>query len=247
MPADVLSFTPLDCRREILEGRAALAIGLETGPQAAPLPLGPGAMHGAESSSESSPSEPVQRAEGIRLGMAHLPGSTRVYDRMHEQFTTFPAERPHFVALGGFAGLCVAVARAAESTDAAWDLASHLTASESRPTTFPPPLGGPVSQPQTSDAAAFAGRELRPDEQAQWMHAVAATLGSEQYVSELPVVARARFRAALTKELGPVFVGQAEPRGALRAAATAWRGIVEEIGIEKVRRSYRDGLGAIGS
>jgi hypothetical protein len=245
MPSDVLSFTPLDCRREILAGRAALAIGLETGPQAAPLPLGPAAIHAAESSSEPS-SQTVERTEGIRLGVAHLPGSTRVYDRMHEQFATFPAERPHFVALGGFAGLCVAVARSAESTDAAWDLASHLTM-DNLPTTFPPPLGGPVTQPQTNDAAAFAGRELRPDEQAQWMHAVAATLGSEQYVSELSVIARARFRAALTKELGPVLEGKTEPQDALRAAAAAWQAIVEEIGIEKVRRSYRDGLGAIGS
>jgi ABC-type glycerol-3-phosphate transport system substrate-binding protein len=227
-----------------------MAIGMETGPEGLPLPLGPRAATDITEGDSKKPADPIERVEGIRLGVAHLPGGTRVYDRSHEEFTAFPADRPHFVALGGFAGLGVVVAgsaaRSGASVDAAWDLAEHLTGDD-RPTTFPPPLGSPVDEPQTSDAAAFAGRQLRPDEQARWMDAVAATLGNADYESELPIIGRQRFRAALTRELGPVLEGDARPADALRNAAEAWRSIVDQIGVEKVQKSCRDGLGAVGS
>ena len=229
----VANYTPSDCRRELLAGRAAIGIALESGPENQPLPFGPGS---------SMTKTPDERADGIELVIEPLPGSVRVFDQSKSAFQEYPEDRPHRVTLTGFAGLGVAVSKSAANSQAAWDLALQLTAKDLSQT-FPPPLCSPVRESQADTPATYAGQVLRPEEQGAWLNAVRSGLSSDQCIAELPVIGRERFRDVLSTELATVLEGDENVKDVLNRVAAEWRSITEELGQEAVRKSYRRGLG----
>ncbi|WP_166820804.1 ABC transporter substrate-binding protein [Thalassoroseus pseudoceratinae] len=230
---DVVTYSPEDCRRELLAGRAAIGIALESGPNETPLPFGP-----KGSTSETA----IERAEGIELTIEPLPGSARVYDQSKSAFQEFPEDRPHRVTLTGFAGSGVAVSKTAANSQAAWDLALQLS-SKDVSQTFPPPLCSPVRESQADMPAIYAGSLLRPEEQGAWMNAVRTSLSSDQCITELPLIERDRYRKVLSLELIAMFEGDATPQEVLQRVAGEWQSITESLGQEVVRKSYRRGLG----
>ncbi len=229
----VNEYSPSDCRRELLAGRAAIGIALESGPEGQPLPFGPGS-----STMEISD----ERADGIELVVEPLPGSVRVYDQSKSAFQEFSEDRVHRVTLTGFAGLGVAVSKSAANSQAAWDLALQLTAKDLSQT-FPPPFCSPVRESQAGSPATYSGQSLRPEEQGTWLNAVRSGLSSDQCISELPVIGRERFREVLSTELAAVLESDENAQEILKRVAAEWRVITEELGQDAVRKSYRRGLG----
>ena len=252
MPPDVLSYSPADCRRELLASRAAIGIAFETGPAAADFPLGPGGWQDTDTDasdpggSAGAAGRPrgFERAEAIAIGIVPLPGAIEVYNH-----TTGAWERPrgeslNRVPLAGFAGLCAGVSADGppEARRAACKLLARLTVDEFA-SAFPPEITTLCRGSQTDTPSRWAGEMLTGEEADAYVAAVSESLRSPLLVAEIPVVGRERFRQALTTGLDSALSGQQSPADALAATADRWREITAEIGIDAVRNSYRGSLG----
>ena len=250
MPPEVLSYSPADCRRELLAGRAAIGIAFETEPAAAGFPLGPGGWEDTDASEPGGSGGAAgdrhgfERAEAIAIGIAPLPGAIEVYNH-----TTGAWEQPrddglNRVPLAGFAGLCAGVSAdgTLEARRAACKLLARLTVDEFA-SAFPPEVTTLCRASQTDTPSRWAGEMLTGEEADAYVAAVSESLRSPLLVAEIPVVGREHFRQALTEALDSALIGQQSPADALAATAERWREITAEIGIDAVRNSYRASLG----
>ena len=244
MPKEATRYTPADCRRELLAGRAALAVAFETGPGNPALPFGPAGTRVSEAAGQEKPESIATRPESMHVGFCRLPGVREVYNRSTADWETPPDGHLNYVTLTGFGGLCAAVSAhvTPRQAEAAWNLLARLSL-DNLETAFPGATKSPCRDVQLGTAAPWTGSELAEDEKFSYLDAVHQSLRDTRLVAELPVVGRAKFRAALSEQIGNVLAGKAEPAAALEAAAERWRKIIAEIGVEKVRDSYRRSLG----
>jgi len=118
MPEAVRSYSPADCRRLILAGRAAMAVTFEPGPRPGQVPFAPGPS--------VSTAEAVERPGEIQIGFARLPGVREVFDPNRRSWETLRTGRVHAVSLVGFAGLGAAVGAGHDEPIAARDLLELL-------------------------------------------------------------------------------------------------------------------------
>lgn len=243
LPEQVRGYGPDDCRRELVAGRAALAIAFETGPQEAPVPFGPT----VDGSSGPPPADRPARPDDLAAGFVRLPGADQVYSLTTRTWTAPQNEGANRATLTGFAGFCAGVSPGAgqsspEGRQAAWNLLTVLTA-EQRDTAIPPELLSPCRQSQLPEAGQWVGPALVASEAEQYVQAVAASLHDTNLVAELPVIGRERFRQALTKALTGVLSGEQTPQAALEQTASKWQEIAAELGRIRVLNSYRQSLG----
>src|SRR6202040_901505 len=107
LSADSIKLSPADCRRLILSGKAAMAISLEPG---RPDP------------------RPIERAPGVSLLLARLPGARQVFDRRANSWETLPDGEVNHATLAPVGGLAMAVAKSTptERSEAAWHLVNFL-------------------------------------------------------------------------------------------------------------------------
>jgi multiple sugar transport system substrate-binding protein len=236
MPRDVLGYDVPACRREILAGRAALAVAYETGPENPALPFEP--------RNPTKPEADSSRPQGLALGFCRLPGSPEIYNPTLQAWEPAPDEGAHQVTLTGFAGLAAGVLSQGSpaSRQAAWNLLTSLTMDPST-ASFPPGALSPCRESQLLQPDSWVGRDLGPSGSGRYLDAVGKSLRDRRQVAELPVIAREEFRQALTASLGHVLNGDSDPHAALTEAAQAWAKIAEQHGTEKVRDSYRRSLG----
>lgn len=226
---DCLKYSPWDCRAEILAGRAALAITLESSENSVRLPFGP-AGEGK-----------TARKDGITLGFAPLPGSLESFNPSRNDWETLVA--PQQVTLTGFAGLAVGVRKGEEpSTIAAWNLVARLWGTDLS-ATHPEGTVSLFRESQLADAQRWVGRELKGNEPGAYASAVSTSLRDARVVLELPVLHRDEFLAALTRGLTAFLETPGEPRAALTKVATEWSALIEKVGADKIRDSYRHSLG----
>jgi len=225
MPADVRNYSPADCRRELLAGRAALAIAFES-----PAP-------------HETPSPP-QRPDGMAVGVTRLPGAKEVYNRSTSAWETPAANGVNRVTLTGFAGLCAGVSTSSTPAEAqaAWSLLATL-AIDRFDVSFGSLPKSPTRKSQMAHPDAWSGAELQPEERLQYVDAVADSLQDNRLIVELPVAGREKFRGALAAALGRALAEPGDPSAPLRAAADEWRNIAGETGTERVVDSYRRVLG----
>jgi ABC-type glycerol-3-phosphate transport system substrate-binding protein len=227
LPAEVKNYSPADCRREFFAGKAALAVTFETGT------LGP-----------DVPAASVKRPEGMRVGIARLPGVREIYNRSTKSWNSLPAEEINRVALTGFAGLYggVAATSTPDEIQAAWSLLATLSVDR-----FDAAFGevprAPTRKSQTSHPESWTGPELVGDEQVAYVDAVDAALEDERLVAEFPVAGRDQFRKALSDGLGKAMSAPGDPQAALKAVADEWRAIAKQIGPDRILNSYRRVLG----
>ncbi len=226
---DCLKYSPWDCRAEILAGRAAMAITLESSENGVRLPFGPGGEGKAA------------RKDGITLGFTPLPGSLEAFNPSRNDWETLVA--PQQVTLTGFAGLAVGVRKGEEpSTIAAWNLVARLWGTDLG-ATHPEGTVSFFRESQLADAQRWVGRELKGSEPGAYASAVSTSLRDARVVLELPVLHRDEFRAALTRGLTAFLESPGEPREALTKVATEWSALIEKVGADKIRDSYRHSLG----
>lgn len=234
---DVFQYDPVTCRNLILSGQAAMAIGLETGPNSAPL------IGGAAVPQRDAKTPATVRAEGISIGFCRLPGNPEVYNPTLKTWVVEEQSAINYVTFTGFSGLCAAVPRGvtpAQSTAALNLLSSLMLDSGS---TFPANSRSLCRESQAPEAGNWVGKALSASEAGKYVGVAAKSLRDRQQVSELPVVGHSEFRAALTTGLKAALQDGQPAKTALNGIAEEWQQILQKIGPEKVRASYRSALG----
>lgn len=238
MSADVLKYDAQDCRREFFAGRAALAIAFETGIGNPPPALVP-------SRSRETHDAPVERPAGLRAGFCPLPGVSEVYLGNDQKWVPGSDNGVNQVTLTGFGGLCAAVSSASSKTSraAAWNLFSFLISSDEFTRTFPPKTRSLCRTSQMSAPNIWLPQDITAAEGGGYLGEVSRSLQSEALVMELALIGREKFRQSLTEGLTAVLNDEKGPADGLKDIAKKWSEIAESLGVEKVRDSYRDGLG----
>ena len=233
LPPEVANYSPADCRRMLLTGNAAMALTFE--------PLSSELVARSQSEEDSK----VQRIEGIEKGVCRLPGSRRVFNRNSKKWDTIPAGTIHAPALCGFAGLAMGVTLPPkrEQESAALDLLINLSTTSLFDEAFASLPKGPGRESQLSFAPNWFGPELSSEEASQYADAVSQSLRDMQLVYELPVIGDEEFRQAASTALEPLIRGEADSEQTSNAMQHAFELIVERLGPDAVRDSYRRGLG----
>jgi multiple sugar transport system substrate-binding protein len=227
MPEEVKSYTPVECRRELFAGRAALAVTYESGSQ-----LG-------EQAGTS-----LQRPEGMQIGFIRLPGVQEPYNRSNNRWLAPADGGINKVAFTGFSGLSMGVSSGCtpKQSRAAWNLLKRLAVVEVS-TAFPQGTKSLCRESQFDAAVSWVGNDFLQQEPYEYLNAVSESLRDKQLVCELPVLGRMQFRSALTEGLDQVLDKTAQPQEALNAVAKTWRDIARQKGTQKVKNSYRLRLG----
>jgi ABC-type glycerol-3-phosphate transport system substrate-binding protein len=230
---DFRTLSPADCRDRILNGTAALAIGLE-----------PGFVPEVNASKAETAATETASDETSRIGVCRLPGSRETYNPTRKSWETAPDKGVNQVTLVGFAGLaCAASAhRPAAEIDAAWNAVSRIGA-RGFVSGFPASARGLCRESQGESGLGSSGAGLPGEGAVAYREAVALSLRDTRQVVELPVPRHGEFLAALAAALGPVLEGEAAPEEGLQRAAGAWSKLAREIGAAHFRDSYRAALG----
>jgi ABC-type glycerol-3-phosphate transport system substrate-binding protein len=221
---DVLKLSPADCRQMLLSGTAVAAISFET---------------------ETSDSE-LERPASANIGCVRLPGNPTAYNRSTAEWETLRDEPVNRCTLTAFAGLCAGVSANSSQLQqrAAWELLAQI-AVETRKLThvFPPETRSLCRESQLAMPDAWTRGELSSAEADQVVKAIATSLRDTRLVAELPVVGRARFRAALSKGIGRFLADEVTAEAALKQVADEWQSITADIGAETVLNGYRRSIG----
>jgi ABC-type glycerol-3-phosphate transport system substrate-binding protein len=223
MPAEVKNLAPGDCRRLVLTGKAAMTVAFEPG---------------------RTDVKPIERPTGLSLTFVRLPGTRQIYSRTSKAWTTPPEQGINDATLAPFAGLAAGVSKGIppKRAEAAWNLASFLSLDRYEQAFVNAPKSV-CRESQVSGSATWVSPDLRPNELFSYWGVAAESLRQSNISAELPVVGRARFRKALTDGVTAALEGKASPEAALKGVAEHWRAISKELGVERVRDSYRRCLG----
>ena len=227
MPSSINEMEPADCRRAVIEGRAALALAFEP------------------SSVMEAPSR-VERAPGIEVGISRLPGSRRVFNRNSNRWETSAPGSLHAPGLCGTTGLAAGVTLPTSGSKdvAAWNLLTTLVGSEfeSAWATLPKT---PCRESQVSTAPTWNNDGLTAEETSQYVDAVAQMLRDPQLVAELPLPRADELRAATARAISRVLSGETDPATTLATLHSEFDQIVTRLGKDSVRTAYRRGLGLV--
>jgi multiple sugar transport system substrate-binding protein len=230
MPPQVLQFTPADCRKEILEGRAALAVGFE--------PVG------VVASADAVPRATAARGSDVAIGVCRLPGAREAFNPTRKRWEAAPHESVQHITLLAFEGYCLCAFSDAGKLplQAAWNLA-RVVSRDDFATGYPEGMAGLCRESQLLNPSLFTGPELHGPEVADYLSAVSLALREPNAVAELPVPGRHRFLEALRHAIDAALARHVAPRYALFDAAGAWRALEVEIGRDRVCAGYRSVLG----
>ncbi|HXY34997.1 MAG TPA: extracellular solute-binding protein [Planctomycetaceae bacterium] len=218
-----IKLSPADCRRLVLTGKAAMAIGLEPG---------------------RSDEKPIERAPGVSLVFARLPGVRQVYDRHAKDWEKLPDDEVNHATLAPVGGLVMAVPKAtpAERAEAAWNLVNFLSGDRFQQALATVPKSV-ARESQLSKAVDWFGSDLRTDEMYGYLAVTSESLRTTNLSPELPVIGRTELRISLTEGITSALEGKATPDAALKEVADRWRAIAAGFGVERMRDSYRACLG----
>lgn len=227
MPPDVLKYDPADCRNELLQGRAALAIACESpavGSTAATAPA-------------------ADRPGPMEIGFIRLPGSREVYNSDRRTWEPLADKSINRVTLTGFSGWGVGTSARCSvlQAEASWNALIKLCSS-SLTTGFPPGIVGLCRESQLQSAGGLE-THLEARDAILYANAVAQSLRDTRLVADVPMIGRRQFRQSLASALTSAIGGSETSELALQTAARDWREIIGKIGAAKVRDSYRVTLG----
>ena len=223
MPPTIAEMSPADCRSLVLEGKAALAIGIE-----------PDAVNSSKS----------VRAPSIEIGVCRLPGSRRVYNPNSKRWDTPAQSGVHAPSLCAFDGMALGVSLPQESggESAAWHLMSTLAGEEFESNWASLPKS-PCRESQVGTAASWQDAGLTSEEASQAVDAAAQMLRDNQLVADLPIPNSGEFRRVTQQVLGKVLKQELDPASAIRELQTEFQRLAQQAGFEKVRADNRRGLG----
>ncbi|MFN0197177.1 MAG: ABC transporter substrate-binding protein [Planctomycetaceae bacterium] len=232
---DVLKHTPTDCRNEMLAGKAALAIGLETLPQALAYPFGP---------ETSGSAQGTGRAKNIQIGISPLPGVAQVYNQGVKDWESLPDGKINAVSLTGFCGLGAGVAKNSDAKveQAAWNLIGQIAVAQ-LDNYFEQGARSICRESDILNTPNWGGDDLSGEEQHDLARSIEVGFTDQQTVAELPVVGREEFRNALNEGITAALEGESPPASSLAGVAAKWQELIDKLGADQVRDSYRQSLG----
>lgn len=218
------TMTPAGCVRELLEGRAAIAIGTPESDLPGKDELRDQAVPG----------------NAVSMDVVPLPGAERVYHRQTGEWHPPGDGSVHRVTLAGFDGLilCAAAGQSDEGRAAAWKLWETLETPELA--TVPPPWTHAVtrttmlSETLRQPPPGFTSEQWRAHVQA-----AASSLSATRVTLDLPLPERDHFRSILSEEIGFALSGEKTPEDALLQVATRWTELIDELGRTRVVNTYR--------
>lgn len=220
MPASIAELTPLQCRNQIIAGKAALAIGIEP----------------------TMPTKDVVRADAIEIGVCRLPGTRRAYNTNSKRWDSQAAT--HAPALCGFDGMAIGIAAtdSGKGTDAAWNLLTTLAGDqfEANWSSLPKSV---CRESQVANAANWNESGLTAEESSRAVDATALSLRDNQVVAELPIANSERYRQATADIVGKLVKNDVDAAAAMQQLQEAFSKIADEAGAESIRTQYRRGLG----
>ena len=224
MPCRITEMTPADCRRQILEGKAALAIGIE------PVSV--------DKAGETT------RAASIEIEICRLPGSRRVFNPNSNQWDVLPRSAVHAPTLCAFDGMAIGVGLPAEGGKdaAAWHLLSTL-AGEQFASNWASLPKSPCRESQVGTATSGNESGLTIDEASRAIDATAQTLRDDQLVADLPIPQADEFRRVTDEAIGKLLKNELDPAAALQQLQADFEQIVARVGAATIRADYRRGLG----
>lgn len=225
MPPTILDLSPVDCRNEVVNGRAALAIGME--------PV------------SNIMSSEISRPQTIEIGVCALPGSRRVFNKNSNRWDAIPPGNVHSPGLCGFDGHALGVQMPDRSGKdvAAFHLMSRLIGDqfESNWQSLPKSI---CRESQIGSAATWHETGLTVEESSQQVDAAAQTLRSPQLVASFPIPAAGDFNDATARWIEHVMdQSDFDASSAIKNLQDAFEQVVTKIGPEKIRADYRRGLG----
>lgn len=222
MPSSIANLTPEACRIQVLEGKAALAIGVEP-------------TIGADR---------VTRADSIEIGVCRLPGSRRVFNPNSNRWDLLPDSAVHAPAICAFDGLAISVGAsdADAGSAAAWHLLSMLVGDQFESNWAELPKS-PCRESQTSTATSWNESGLTVEEASQSVDATAQMLRDSQLVADLPLPDADSYRAATERLIGKLLFKEVDPPTALRLLQAEFEQIAQNAAAGPLRDNYRRGLG----
>jgi ABC-type glycerol-3-phosphate transport system substrate-binding protein len=223
LSSDCKSLTPADCRRLILTGNAAMAISMDPG---------------------RAGEKPIARAPGAALSFCRIPGARQVYNRQSAAWESDRGRDVNYATLAPVGGLAIGVAKSTheKTSEAAWNLVAFLTVDRYEQA-LATVAKSACRESQAAKGVDWLGPELHTDELYGYLAVTAESLRPTNPSPELPVLARVEFRKALTDGITAALEGKVQPEAALKEIAQRWNAISVEIGVDKIRDSYRAGLG----
>ncbi|HEY2253249.1 MAG TPA: extracellular solute-binding protein [Planctomycetaceae bacterium] len=227
MPADVRRYNPADCRAELLQGRAALAIACEP-------------LAGRSSAATGTVSD---RKDDMQIGCIRLPGAREIYNTDRHIWEPVADKGVNYVTFTAFSGWGVGASgrNSTTQTEAGWNALLKACGADFT-SGFPPGISGLCRESQLPGTGSVSPG-LEPQEANSLAQAIAQSLRDTRLVADLPLAGRAEFRKALTRAVAHVIDESAAPEQALHDAAQDWRQLIEKLGPAKVRDGYRASLG----
>ncbi len=224
MPPSIAELNPADCRRQIIEGKAALAISSE-----------PFSVDKARDTT---------RAASIEIGICRLPGSHRVFNPNSKQWDVLPRSAVHAPSLCAFDGMAIGVGLPAEGGKdaAAWHLLSTL-AGEQFASNWASLPKSPCRESQVGTATSWNESGLTIEESSRAVDATAQALRDDQLVADLPIPQADEFRRVTDEAIGKLLKNELDPAAAIQQLQADFEQIVSRAGAASIRADYRRGLG----
>lgn len=236
LPDEVRSMTPRDCFARLIAGEAAMVLAVECGRNSIGVPF-------AECDSELQPLT-RERPDGVRIASCPLPGHPQVYDLSSREWRQLPETRINratLTAIGGL-GLCCGSKASGNALQAAVQLIRRLGV-EQTSSAFPDGTRTITRESQFEAAAGWQSPGMTSGESRQNLRGIVQQLRSRQVVADLPVLERTRFRKVLQTELRAWRDGEVGDAEVLPRIQAKWQELADEIGVERIRDSYRRAVG----
>lgn len=217
-----LSMGPADCCLQVLEGHAALAIGMLPEPDAAPA-----------------------NGTALEVGISRLPGAEEVFHSQEEAWSDVGARGGNSVTVVGPGAwvVCAVGFQDTESAGHAWQLWNAIDTLQGQGSGSSTPLRRDSRPTDLAGARTLRVPGLDSKGQEQYFAAVTSSLRSSRIVAELPLPEHARFRELLTQRLTEVLEQDRAPQEALQDLAGDWRQLISQADGSSVLNTYRWCLG----
>ncbi len=202
-----------DCRRELLEGRAAIGFAFEP-------------VLGADNE--------VQRGDGVELAFCPVPGSTKVYNRSLDEWKETDLNQPGLVGIDGLVACVV-------KGDTTAELAgfSLLTAVADRiMKSLDTPVRGVTAEWQV-DAASDLFKPLTETEARSYVGATVKLSRSTNLVRHLPIPNGDAFSKVLAEVLSPESLAQKSANEIVSDLGKRWSELIEKHGKDAFVKSFR--------
>lgn len=225
-PDDAAKMTPHDARRELLGGRAAMAVCWPTRAIAA---------------GDEAPLEPVR----FPVKFVELPGSAEVFD-FHGAWQRRTDDEDHRVPLLSVAGRMASVVKGSPRAHTAGRVLAWLSSNKGNAAHEISPASPATSlyrSSQLKNPAIWIDEALDAGAADSYREVVTKTHLRTTPLFSVRIAGRAMYLAALDKAVHEVLSGEKQADAALAESAARWEEITDEIGRDAQRDAYQRSVG----